>query len=308
MEQRPTWSGATIMGGLGSDKLPYMHGVSPAEQERLEAGAKLFGGAEFLPPLHPGMSVVEVGCGTGAIAREVAAKVAPGQVIGVDREEAQLETAKRLAVDQGITNVRFLRDDAAAIDLPDNTCDAAYCRFLLEHVADPVEVVGELARVVKPGGWVCAYEWDNTLEAMYPEAPAHREVWQGIYTYQEKLGGEPRIARKLYRVFLDAGLGDIQAEARVWSVTGGEPEKLRMFVEGAREIISQTRDGLLRDKLIIPETLARADAEYELLLNTPYTYIAEGFCLAIGNVETRARSGFCVANTPTPLLPLDKGG
>ncbi len=260
----------------------YLHGFDTAEQKRLEAQAILLGGAGFLPTLRPGMRVVEMGCGTGAIAREVAARVAPGVVIGVDREEAQLETARQLATARGITNVRFQRGEADALDLPDADLDGAYCRFLLEHVGDPVRVVREMVRVVRPDGWVCAFEWDNALESVYPNSPAHRLVWQSIYRLQETRGGDPWIARKLYRVFREAGLRDVRAEARVWTVTAAEPEKLRLLLDGSREIIRQTRNGLLREKLLTPEVFEQVDEEYEHILNTPHAYIAEGFCRAIG--------------------------
>jgi cyclopropane fatty-acyl-phospholipid synthase-like methyltransferase len=51
----------------------YLHGVAASEQARLEAQARLLGGTAFLPRLRAGMQLLDVGCGTGAITREVAA-------------------------------------------------------------------------------------------------------------------------------------------------------------------------------------------------------------------------------------------
>ena len=94
----------------------YMHGADISEQERLETMARMLGGASFLPALEPGMRIVEVGCGTGAIAREVAAKTAPGEVVGIDKQLAQLDTARRLAHETGVGNVRFLDGDANVLE------------------------------------------------------------------------------------------------------------------------------------------------------------------------------------------------
>jgi ubiquinone/menaquinone biosynthesis C-methylase UbiE len=264
------------------DTSRYMHGVDAGEQERLELLAVLLGGAEFLPPLRAGMCVLEVGCGTGAIAREVAAKVAPGEVIGVDREEAQLATAKKLATAHGVDNLRFHLGPAEAIDLPDGACDAAYCRFLLEHVADPVKVVAEMARVVKPGGWVCGYEWDNSCGTIHPDSPAVKQVWDAIYKLQDLQGGDSMIARKLYGVFVEADLVEVTAKGTAWTITAEEREKLEGYVGGAREIISQTREGMLAENLVTPTILSQAAEEYQRLLQSPHAYVFEGFCRVVG--------------------------
>ncbi len=271
--------------GAGEGNTEYLHGAEASEQARLEAQAEMLGGAEFLPPLKPEMHVVEVGCGTGAIARRVARKLGSGEVIGVDRQEAQLETARRLADGDGVENIRFVLGAADALDLPSSSCDAAYGRFILEHVADPVAVVREMARVVKPGGWICVYEWDNAMESIYPDSPHHRAVWAGIYRLQELQGGDPWMARQLRRVFMEAGLANVTAEARVWTVTGGEPDKLRVLVDGAREIIRQSRAGLLERGLVAQEALDGAEGEYDRLLRTAHSYVAEGFCRAVGSVR-----------------------
>ena len=272
----------TTMTRSGNHEPQYLHGTKVAEQERLEVQAKLLGGAEFLPPVKPGMRILDVGCGTGAIAREIARRVAPGEIIGVDREEAQLETARRLAAEEGVGNVRFHKGDAAKLDFPDDEFDAVYSRFLLEHVAGPPDAVKEMVRVVKPGGWVCAYEWENGCDACYPDSPAIRQVWLGIYRLQEILGSDAWIARKLYGIFLRAGLKNVETEGRAWTVNARERDKLRMLIDGALEITRQTRAGLLAEHLVPEEILTRAKDEYQRLLDDPETFILAGFCRAVG--------------------------
>ena len=169
----------------------YLHGTGRSEQERLERLAELLGGAGFLPPLRSGMTVLESGCGTGAIAREVARRVAPACVVGIDREDRQVESARRISSERSVRNIEFQRGDATQLDLPDDTFDAAYCRFVLEHGSDPLAVVREMSRVVKPGGWVCAYEWENGCDVIHPDSPAIKKTWSGIYRVQQASGGDP---------------------------------------------------------------------------------------------------------------------
>jgi ubiquinone/menaquinone biosynthesis C-methylase UbiE len=261
----------------------YLHGVQPSEQRRLEVLARLLGGAGFLPPLDRGMRLLDVGCGTGAIAREVALKVAPGEVIGVDREAVQLATAKQLAAAEGVQNVHFLQGDAAALDLPDDSFDAAYCRFVLEHVAEPAQVLREMARVVKPGGWVCAHEWEAGCLVNYPDAPAIQQVWRAIYALQERRGGDPWVARKLYGVFRKVGLTGVSVQGRTLTITADQEEALSAYVEGAREIVRQTRDGLLGEHLVTEDLLSRAEEEYARLRDSPMTFVFHGFCRAVGH-------------------------
>ncbi len=263
----------------------YLHGTDAAEQARLEKMARMLGGAEFLPDLRPAMRVLEVGCGTGAITREVALRVAPGAVVGLDRESAQLQTAREYAAQAGLKTLRFVQSDAAALAFPDGSFDAAYCRFVLEHVADPVRVLGEMRRVVRPGGWVCAYEWENGAGVDYPDSPAVQQVWQAIYRLQDVTGGDSRIARKLPGLFVQAGFERIETTGRSWTVTAAEPEMLAFYVEGADEIINQSREGMLTRGLITEDQLTQAGREYERMLASPEAYTFQGFTRVVGRNE-----------------------
>ncbi|MCE7988781.1 MAG: methyltransferase domain-containing protein [Caldilinea sp. CFX5] len=261
----------------------YLHGSAAAEQQRLEVQADLLGGATFLPPLTAGMTILEVGCGTGAIARAVAGHSATIKVVGIDRDEAQLTTARRLAQAAGLSNLEFLAGEATQLDLADHTFDAAYCRFLLEHLPDPLPVVREMRRVVKPGGWLCAYEWEPGCFSIYPDAPAIEQVWREVYRLQQQLGGDPWVGRKLLNLFQQAGLHAIQAEGRAWSLTAQTPEQLQQYVTGAREIIRQATPNLLQRQALTPAILAQAEGEYQTLLHSPAAFVFHGFCRAVGS-------------------------
>jgi ubiquinone/menaquinone biosynthesis C-methylase UbiE len=263
----------------------YMHGVGDAEQRRLEVQAELLGGAAFLPTLRPNMTVLEVGCGPGAMARRVARQIAPGEYVGVDREARYLETAGRAAAADRLTNTRFVRGDAERLEELDlgGPFDGAYCRFVLEHTPAPVVVIRQLAEQVRPGGWICAYEWQNASFVVHPECPTVRRVWSGIDRLQETLEGDCNVAPKLLGMFQEAGLADVRIRADAFAFTN-QDDRLRRYVDGAREIIGQTRASLLERDLVGESELAQADGEYAALLDNRAAVVVEVMCCATGVV------------------------
>jgi ubiquinone/menaquinone biosynthesis C-methylase UbiE len=212
----------------------------------------------------------------------VALQVAPGDVIGLDRAAAQLETARRLATEQGIYNIAFVQGEAHKLQWPDHTFDAVYCRFVLEHVADPQAVIAEMRRVVRPGGWVCAYEWEPGCFVSYPDSAAIEQVWQHIYRLQQTLGGDPWVGRKLYGLFVQAGLQAVAAEGRTWSITAQTREPLQQYVTGAKEIIRQSTQPLVAQGLLTQATLNQVEEAYQQLLDSPIAFVMHGFCRAVG--------------------------
>src|SRR5262245_32721783 len=74
----------------------------------------------FIPHLRPGMSVLDCGCGVGSITLDLAELVAPAPVIGIDRDEAQLATARRSAEQRQIKNVTFEVGDVYQLKYPDS--------------------------------------------------------------------------------------------------------------------------------------------------------------------------------------------
>ncbi len=99
--------------------------------------------------LIPGDWVVaDLGCGTGSVAAELAPFVR--QVIGVDNSAAMLKAARRRTA--GTRNVDLRRGDLEALPIDDASCDAALLLLALTYVPAPRLALGEVARVLKPGG------------------------------------------------------------------------------------------------------------------------------------------------------------
>lgn len=114
--------------------------------------AETLGALVELVPADTDARWLEPACGTGLVSRAIAAKV--GSVTGIDLTPAMLEEAKRGASDEGIENTSFSVGDATALEFDDGSFDGAVTRLSLHHIPVPGRVIAEMARVVRPGGWV----------------------------------------------------------------------------------------------------------------------------------------------------------
>jgi SAM-dependent methyltransferase len=159
--------------------------------------------------LEPGMTALDVGCGTGADVRAMAARVAPdGLAIGVDASRALIAEARRRTTTA--ERAEFRAGDALALPLGDAEVDAIRVERVLQHVPDPAGALAEMARVARPGARLVAIEpdWDTltvdgdpfevTLEVCRRWADAIRH---------------PRIGRELGDRLVAAGWRDVEARA-----------------------------------------------------------------------------------------------
>lgn len=156
--------------------------------------------------LGEGASVIDVGCGLGDDARALSRLVGPGgRVVGLDSSEAMLERARaRCEAHDG--PVEFIAADAHELPFDAGSFDAARVERTLQHLEDPVRVVGELARVTRPGGVVLAHEpdWGTLVCSGRP-----RELVRAMLAAAEAQIRNPWVGRELTSMFADAGLADV---------------------------------------------------------------------------------------------------
>src|SRR4051794_34055097 len=141
--------------------LGYSDAVTRALQERTLATCAGF----FLPYLRPGMTVLDCGCGPGSMTIEIAERVSPGQVVGIDLDPGQCAQAQALATARGVVNVRFEPADVYALPSPAATFDAVFSHALVTHLSEPVRALAESRRVLKPDGVlaVSANDYDASV-------------------------------------------------------------------------------------------------------------------------------------------------
>ncbi len=239
----------------------YIHGTDAAEQERLARLNRLTNPAflEFLE-IAPDSLVLEVGSGLGILAAEVARRVPQGGVRGLERSAAQLR-----AIENRPPNLHFIQGDARRLPFEENRFDAAYCRYVLEHVAGPVKVLAEIRRVLKPGGRVFIQENNILIHAFDPDCPRFDALWRKFARLQERLGGDATVGKKLYALLKRAGFQRIELSLQPEVHHSGQPG-FSLWVEN---LIGNLRSGereLRRRKLAAAAEIDRAVAELRALL------------------------------------------
>ncbi|MGY1711960.1 methyltransferase domain-containing protein [Geodermatophilus sp. SYSU D00758] len=171
--------------------------------------------AYLLPHLRPGLDLLDVGCGPGSITVDLAARVAPGRVVGLDVSPDPLAEARALADRAGVA-VRFAVGDVYALEAPDGSFDVVHAHQVLQHLTDPVAALREMARVCRPGGLVAVRDVDHAAVTWYPADPG-LDDWLGLYSrVARRNGAEPDAGRRLLAWAHAAGLHDVTASTSSW--------------------------------------------------------------------------------------------
>jgi len=153
-----------------------------------------------------GMQCIDLGCGGGEVTFELTRMVGPaGHAVGVDMDEVKLDLARKDAAARGMSNVEFRTanvnewDDPAAYDL-------VYCRFLLEHLGQPDELLQRMWAAVRPGGTIAVEATDFDGEFGEPPNEAFATAQRLYRALVDHRGGDPVAGRRMFRRFLDAGI------------------------------------------------------------------------------------------------------
>ena len=149
----------------------YTHGHAPATIRQHGRRTADEAAAFLLPQLRPGMRLLDVGCGPGSITRGLAERLAPGEVIGLDSSAEVLVVARRDAEARGLANLHYQHGSMYELPFPDASFDAAYAHQVLQHLADPPVALGEMLRVLRPGGVIGIREVDWGAVSYWPSDP-----------------------------------------------------------------------------------------------------------------------------------------
>jgi SAM-dependent methyltransferase len=165
--------------------------------------------AFLLPHVHPGMRLLDAGCGPGSITIGLARAVAPGEAVGIDASVEAIAAARERAAAEGVTNVRFEVADVCKLPFEDATFDAAFAHALLQHLPWPLDALLELRRVLRPGGVIglADAEFDGAIIA--PESDALTRGGE----IMRRLRRNPHAGKRLRGLLHNAGFVRIEASA-----------------------------------------------------------------------------------------------
>jgi SAM-dependent methyltransferase len=220
--------------------------------------------------LSPGMRCIDLGCGGGHVTLEIARLVAPeGSVVGVDMDEIKLDLARQAAAECGLANVEFRQLNVQDWDEPGGY-DAVYSRFLLQHLGEPVGLLGRMWAAVRPRGVLVVEEADFDGWCCHP---ANEGFDFFVRTYSEALtrrGGDSAFGRKLYGGFLAVGIPapEMGLVQPVW--TGGEGKTLAWStLEASAEAIVAERVASQDEVTAALTNLWRFTADPQTLISGP---------------------------------------
>lgn len=132
------------------------------DQRRQKAKKILAVLADALNGKMAGLRVVDVGCSTGIMTAFMAGHF--GMTVGLDIDKEALAYA---AARHGSQGLFFVNSDALHLPVADESFDVAVCAHVYEHVPDAEQMMGEIRRVLKPGG-LCFFSAGNRLSWMEP--------------------------------------------------------------------------------------------------------------------------------------------
>jgi SAM-dependent methyltransferase len=201
----------------------------------------------LLDSLRPGQDLLDVGCGPGTVTIDLARRVGPGRVVGLDRAAEVVAEAERHRVEAGMGNVTVVCGDVYSLDLPDASFDVVHAHQVLQHLSQPVDALREMQRVLRPGGILAVRDADYGAFTWAPADP-RLDRWLELYhAVTAANGADADAGRHLLGWVRAAGFVDIEVTSSTWTFADAESRawwgglwadrvRLSSFAEQARAL------------------------------------------------------------------------
>jgi ubiquinone/menaquinone biosynthesis C-methylase UbiE len=171
----------------------------------------------LLGSLQPGQNLLDVGCGPGTITVDLAERVVPGRVVGIDAEAQVIQKATELLGGKRKSNVTFITGDVYALAFDDASFDVVHAHQVLQHLTDPHAALKEMHRVLTPGGILAVRD---SVYSAFTWAPAEPLLDRWLELYHQvtaRNGAEADAGSYLLGWVQAAGFTDIKASSSTWT-------------------------------------------------------------------------------------------
>jgi len=159
--------------------------------------------------LKPGMQVLDVGCGTGAISKDIAKRVGPqGHVTAIDNTEHFIISGRETYGD--VENLELICKDLFDFDT-DKKFDLIVTARTLQWLSNPVQALAKMKNMLKPGGWLSVLDYNHTAIEWQPEPPASMLVFYAAFLrWRNDAGMNNRVADDAAGYFEELGIKNIE--------------------------------------------------------------------------------------------------
>lgn len=215
--------------------------------------------------LRPGLTVLDIGCGTGAITRDIAAAVAPhGQVVGVDVNAGLIEEARR--VHGAVPGLTFEVCDVYTLPFRADF-DLVSAARVLQWLAHPLDALRTLVAATKPGGRVVILDYNHEKIVWHPPPPASMHMFYTAFLrWRAEAGMDNAVADHLAEMCAQVGLVNIVATSQPEVTQRTDPDfavRLGLWAEVAAARGHQ----MVADGVITESQRAAAETEYRAWLH-----------------------------------------
>ncbi len=268
-------------------EFPYLHGFSQTEQERLRKQAR-FGEYTVYQEINLSgvKNLLEVGCGAGAQSEIILRRFPDLHLTGIDRSTKQLASANAFLSQSAIAQSRFnlMEMDATAMKFDANSFDGAFLCWILEHVPEPVRVLSEVRRVLRPGSPIYITEVMNASFFLDPYSPNVWKYWMAFNEYQLEQKGDPFVGAKLGNFLMKLGYKDIHTEVKTWFLDNRYPQARKDCIDYWKELLLSASEQLISAGLVSEEIVEGVQHEMDKVSNDPDAVFYYSF------VQGRART------------------
>ena len=179
--------------------------------------------------------ILDAGCGTGECCRRLAELFPHGRILGVDILDEHLERARRLNEPLG-ARVSFEHRTLYGLELPDDSFDLTVCRHVVHSIPRVDDVVTELARVTRPGGWLHLIAEDYGMLHFSPGAVEPDDFWrEAPRAFGAATGTDLHIGRRAFSLLHAAGLRDVRVDYVIVDTQRVPRETFAALMEAWRE-------------------------------------------------------------------------
>ncbi len=238
--------------------MDYIHGYSDEEQERLIQQAEYWKDHLILRNINynAGESLLEIGCGAGAVLGILGTAFPGLKLSGIDLEAKQIDYASQHLQKLGL-NADLKVGDAASLPWADNSFDHIYAIWVLEHISYSFSILQEAMRVLKPGGTITITETDYRTIVISPDSEDYRNLQYGLCELFTQSGGNPYIGQSLGNLLTKSGFQKVNNKAfALHYFASKQPKKIAAFIDYASYWLAPT----------IPQIAEYANKDYESLL------------------------------------------